>query len=429
MKRLLIVAILIAFATVPAAAQKKGRRGFVWDDRPTIVFGEDVNVAVTGRALVEWRWFDPDIGEDLFALRAARIGVKGDLTRHLDWEIEREIGVSDLEEEDDSRIEFGEWKDVFVRWRTFDAARVKAGRFKIPFGLEQNTGVSELDFAYRALGSRTIAPGRDTGVMVSGDLGRFGYEAGVFDDDGDNAVSSEIQFVQEGQDLENVGPSFAVRVTGDLFRALPFTGRLRSANVGIAYTNSDVPEGLNSLRGESFWGTEDFFERVYVKGRRQRLGAQFDWSPGPTSLRAEWMQSREQRNEQSNRNEDLSDFIANAWYVAGTWLVTGEDKDDNINARRPLLKGGPGAIELAVRYERLGFESASKQGTSFTNPRAEHLTPNSDSVVTLGVNWITSRWTRVIVNAIHEDFEDETRTPIPGTTSFWSGLVRLNIVF
>ena len=428
MKRPLIVAILIAVAAVPAAAQNKTKRGFVWDDRPTIVFGEDVNIAVTGRALVEWRWFDPDIGEDLFALRAGRIGLKGKLTRHFDWEVEREIGAGNVEE-DDSRIEFGDWKDVFVRWRTFDAARVKAGRFKIPFGLEQNTGVSELDFAYRALGSQVIAPGRDRGVMVSGQLGRVGYEAGVFDDDGDNAESSEIQFVQEGEDLENVGPSFAVRITGDLFRAIPGVGRLRSANVGIAYTTSDVPEGLNSLRGESFWGTEDFVERVYVKGRRQRLGAQFDWSPGPTSLRAEWMQSREQRKEQSNRDEDLSDFISNAWYVAGTWLVTGEDKDDNINARRPLLKGGPGAIELAARYERLGFESASTQGTSFTNPRAEYQTPNSDTVVTFGVNWITSRWTRVIVNAIHEDFEDETRTPIPGTTSFWSGLVRLNIVF
>ena len=428
MKRPLMIAIVIAFFAIPAAAQNKGKRGFVWDDRPTIVFGEDVNIAVTGRALVEWRWFDPDIGEDLFALRAARIGLKGDLTKHIDWEIEREIGAGNLEE-DQSRIEFGDWKDVFVRWRTFDAARVKAGRFKMPFGLEQNTGVSELDFAYRALGSRTIAPGRDTGVMVSGELGRLVYEAGVFDDDGDNAESSEIQFVQEGQDLENVGPSFAVRIAGDLFRAIPGSGRLRSANVGIAYTNSDVPEGLNSLRGESFWGTENFFERVYVKGRRQRLGAQFDWSPGPASIKAEWMQSREQRNEQSNRNEDLSDFMANAWYVAGTWFVTGEDKDDNVNPKRPLLKGGPGAIELAVRYERLGFESASKQGTSFTNPRAEFQTPNSDSVFTFGVNWITTRWTRVIVNAIHEDFEDANRTPIPGTTSFWSGLVRLNIVF
>jgi phosphate-selective porin len=426
MKRLLIVATLIAFAAAPAAAQDK--KGFVWNDRPSIVFGEDINVAVTGRALLEWRWFDPEIGEDLFALRAGRLGLKGDLTRHFDWEIEREIGAGKVEE-DDSRIEFGDWKDVYVRWRTFDAARVKIGRFKIPFGLEQNTGVSELDFAYRALGSRTIAPGRDTGVMVSGALGRFGYEAGVFDDDGDNAESSEIQFAQEGQDLEHVGPSFAVRVTGDLFRALGVSGRLRSANLGIAYTNSDVPEGLNSLRAETFWGTEDFFERVYVKGRRQRYGAQFDWTPGPTSLRAEWMQSREQRKEQSNRNQDLSDFIGSAWYVSGTWFVTGEDKDDNVNPKRPFFKGGPGAIELAVRYEQLGFESASKEGVSFTNPRSEHLTPNTDSVFTLGVNWITSKWTRVIVNAIHEDFDDANRTPIPGTSSFWSGLVRLNIVF
>jgi phosphate-selective porin len=426
MKRLLIVATLIAVAAAPAAAQDK--KGFVWNDRPSIVFGEDITVAVTGRALLEWRWFDPEIGEDLFALRAGRLGLKGDLTRHFDWEIEREIGAGKVEE-DDSRIEFGDWKDVYVRWRTFDAARVKIGRFKIPFGLEQNTGVSELDFAYRALGSRTIAPGRDTGVMVSGALGRFGYEAGVFDDDGDNAESSEIQFVQEGQDLEHVGPSFAVRVTGDLFRALGVSGRLRSANLGIAYTNSDVPEGLNSLRAETFWGTEDFFERVYVKGRRQRYGAQFDWTPGPTSLRAEWMQSREQRKEQSNRNQDLSDFIGSAWYVSGTWFVTGEDKDDNVNPKRPFFRGGPGAIELAVRYEQLGFESASKEGVSFTNPRSEHLTPNTDSVFTLGVNWITSQWTRVIVNAIHEDFEDANRTPLPGTASFWSGLVRLNIVF
>ncbi|MBY0497478.1 MAG: OprO/OprP family phosphate-selective porin [Cyanobacteria bacterium] len=428
MKRLLFVAILTAGAAVPAAAQNKGKRGFVWDDRPTIVFGEDVNIAVTGRALVEWRWFDTDLGENLFALRAGRLGLKGDLTKHFDWEVEREIGGGDLSN-DESRIEFGDWKDVYVRWRTFDAARVKAGRFKIPFGLEQNTGVSELDFAYRALGSRTIAPGRDTGVMISGELGRFGYEAGVFDDDGDNAESSEIQFVREGEDLKDVGPSFAVRVTGDLFRALPVPGRLRSANVGVAYTIADVPEGLNSLRGASFWGTEDFVERVYVKGRRQRYGAQFDWSPGPASLKAEWMQSREQRNGQSNRDEDLSDFIASAWYVAGTWFVTGEDKDDNVNARRPLWKGGPGAIELAVRYERLAFESASKQGTSFTNPRAQFLTPNSDTVVTAGVNWITSRWTRVILNAIHEDFADPARTPIVGTTSFWSGVVRLNVVF
>ena len=428
MKRLLIVAAVLALA-VPAAAQDK--KGLVWDDRPSIVFGEDINIDLKGRALMEWRRFDPEIGEDTFNLRTVRVGLAGELTRHFEWEIEREIEKIDEDEDDDidGKIQFGEWKDVYLQWRTFDAVRVIGGRFKMPFGLEQTTGVSDLDFAYRALGSTAIAPGRDNGVMADGELGRLTYEIGIFDDDGDNAESNEPQFVQEGEDLEGVGPAFAARITGDLLRAIPGTGRLQSANLGIAYTTSDVPEGLNSLRGESFWGTEDFFERVYVKGRRQRLGLQFDWSPGPTSLKAEWMQSREQRQQQSNRNADLSDYVGTGWYVAGTWFVTGEDKDNNVNPRRPLLEGGIGAIELAVRYEQLKFESTSQEGTPFTNPRAEYLLPNSDTVFTVGVNWMTSKWTRVLVNAIHEDFEDAARTPVPGTTSFWSGLVRLNIVF
>jgi phosphate-selective porin OprO/OprP len=422
MKRALIVVLLAAMAA-PASAQgsKKDQRGFVWDDRPTVVFGEDVNVELKGRALVEWRWFDPDIGEDLFHLRTARIGLKGKLTRHFDWEIEREIT------EQDDTVQFGEWKDVYLEWNTFDGASARGGRFKMPFGLEATTGVSELDFAYRTLGSSEIAPSRDRGVMLFGDLGHFGYEAGVFDGDGDNAESNEPQFVAEGEDLNNVGPSIAARVTGDLLRVLP-VGDLRSANFGLAYTNSDVPEGLNSLRGESVWGSH-FFDRVYVKGRRQRIGAQFEWTPGPASLKAEWMQAREQRIEQSNRDQDLSDFIAEAWYVAGTWFVTGEKKDGNIKVKRPLLNGGIGAIELAARVERLGFRSAGTSGPAFTNPRNDHQVPNSDTVFTVGVNWITSTWTRVIVNAIHEDFADESRTPLPGTTAFWSTVVRLNIVF
>ena len=429
MKRVLILTSLLVMIAVPAAAQKKkDRRGFVWDDRPTIVFGKDINLEIKGRTLFEWRKFDPDIGEDIFHLRTARVGMKGKLTKHFDWEIEREIT-----EDKNKKVIFGDWKDVNIEWNTFDAIRIRGGRFKVPFGMEQTTGISDLDFAYRALGSTQLAPGRDRGMMASGEWARIKYEAGIFDDDGDNAESNEPQFVAEGADVNNVGPSVAFRVIADALRPLP-VGKLRSANIGIAYTNSDVPEGLNSLRGESVWGGH-FFERVYVKGRRQRYGAQFDWSPGPASLKAEWMQSREDRKEQSNRDQDLSTFIADAWYVAGTWFITGEDKDNNIKVKSPLLEGGPGAIELAARIERLGFRSAATTGLAFTNPRNDHQVPNSDTVFTAGVNWTTSKWTRVIVNAIHENFEDPSRTPLTKgdpqarTTSFWSGLVRLNIVF
>ena len=427
MKRPLIVAILIAFA-VPAAAQDK--RGFVWNDRPSIVFGEDLNIELRGRVQSDWRRYDPEVDEETFNLRTLRFGLRGDLTKHFDWEIEREVAKFADSEGAVETWQFGDWKDVYVNWSTFDALRIKAGRFKMPFGLEQTTSVSDLDFAYRSLGSVKIAPGRDTGVMAYGELlsGSLLYEAGVFDDDGDNGELEAERFIAEGEDLADIGPSIAARVVGEPFRRLPVPERLKGAELGIAYTSSSLPEGLNSLQGEEVWGY-NFFEKVYVNGRRQRIGLQFDWSPGPTALRGEWMQSREQRIGQSNRNADLSDFIGTAWYTSATWLVTGEDKDSDVQPRRPLFRGGFGAVEIGVRYDELTFESAGKTGPDFTNPRSEHLTPNTDRTITFGVNWLANRWVKVVANALRQSFEDETRTPVSGNTSFWAGLLRLQVAF
>jgi len=96
MKRTWVMAVfLVAAVALPAMAQgkkKEVKRGFVWDDRPTFVFGKNIDVELKGRALLEWRGFDPDIGEDTFHLRTARLGLKGKLTKHFDWEVEREIG-------------------------------------------------------------------------------------------------------------------------------------------------------------------------------------------------------------------------------------------------------------------------------------------------------------------------------------------------
>ncbi len=431
MKRHLVLpAIVLAGLAFSRPAHAQDRRGLVWDNRPSIVFGEDINIDLRGRVQFDWRRFDPEVDEDEFDVRTLRVGLKGDLTRHFDWEIEREIDEVLEEGEVEPTWQFGQWKDVFINWTTFDAFSVKGGRFKMPFGLEQNTGVSDLDFAYRTLGSTKIAPGRDRGVMVYGELlsGSLVYEAGVFDDDGDNGELEEEQFTVEGQDIEDIGPSVAVRVVGELFRRLPVHDRLKGAEFGIAYTRSSVPEGLNSLRGEDVWGF-DFFEPVYVNGHRQRLGLQFDWSPGPTGFKAEWMRSREQRLGQSNRNEDLSDFIGTAWYTSATWIVTGEDKDSDVQPNDPLFGGGIGVVELGVRYDQLTFESVSKSDLDFTNPRSDHLTPNTDSTLTFGVNWVPVRWVKVVANGIRQTYEDVNRAPIVGTAGYWAGLLRLQVAF
>lgn len=421
MRKLLLIALFLAAGATSAAAQQKDKdkRGLVWDDRPTIIFGDHLTIGIRGRLQLDWRRFDSEVDEDTFDFRTARIGIQGDLTKHFSYEIEREI---------DREAQFGDWKDVYLAWKTYDAFRLKGGRFKMPFGLEQNTGPTETDFAYRSLISTAIAPGRDRGAMAYGVLGRVGYEVGVFDDDGANATLEEERFAVAGEDLKGVGPSFAGRITGDLFRLLPMPDKLKNANFGVAYTNAYVPEGLNSLKGESVFGA-DFFKRVYVKGRRQRMGAQFDWTPGPTGLKAEWMQAREERLGQSNRNQDLSDFLSTGWYVSGTWFITGEDKDDSINPRQPLFGGGIGAIELGVRYDELEMSSASTEGVAFTNPRADYQVPNSDRTWTFGVSWMPIRWVRVVTNAIHETFDDVSRAPNSGVASYWTGLMRLQVVF
>ena len=115
--------------------------------------------------------------------------------------------------------------------------------------------------------------------------------------------------------------------------------------------------------------------------------------------------------------------------TSATWIATGEDKDSNVRPNHPLFRGGIGVVELGVRYDRLTFESSSKEGAGFTNPRADHLTPNTDSMLTFGVNWIPIRWVKVVANGIRQQFTDVERVPVAGTTDYWSGLIRLQVVF
>jgi len=419
---ILLVIVLGLSGAASAQEKNKDKRGLVWDNRPSIVFGKDIHLDLRMKLQTDWRTFDPDVPETLYDFRSLRFGLKGEVTKHFAYEFERELNQD---------FGFEDWKDVYVDWHTFDPFSIQGGRFKMPFGAEQLTGPTDTDFAYRSLASSIIAPARDKGGMVYGRFFGRGltYQAGVFDGDGDNGELQEKQFVLEGQDVPKIGPSFAGRVTATVLRALPVPDRLKSLRLGVAYTNAELPEGLNSLRGESVLGTAVYFEPVYVKGRRQRIGTELEWTPGNFGIKAEWMQAREDRLGQSNRNADLSDFLSTGWYVGGTWVVTGESKGDSITPSKPLFKGGIGAIEVGARYDQLGFRSATSEGTAFTNPRSDHLVPNTDQVWTIGVNYFPNRWVRLVGNAIHENFEDPNRSITPGTAGFWALLFRFQLVF
>ncbi len=117
------------------------------------------------------------------------------------------------------------------------------------------------------------------------------------------------------------------------------------------------------------------------------------------------------------------------WYVSGSWLVTGEQKDGTV-PKHPLFQGGFGAVEVMARMERMLFGSSESSGQpASTSPRGENLARNHDDVVTLGLAWHLNRWVKLQGNAIHESFLDAARAPIAGTATYWSYVTRLQFAF
>jgi phosphate-selective porin OprO and OprP len=409
-----------AAPVVLAAAAPRGDVKAQVFPTPRVRIGKAFSIELIAKLQVDVSRFDPVVDDDDEDLdwRRRRLGVKGELFNRLEFEVEREFG-----DDDDP------WRDVFVNFKAADTFALKAGHFRVPFSLDGLTGSTGHDFVNRSLGGSLIAPGRDRGLMVHGRTdGRvFTYALGVFDSD--DAVDEVSAFFDDEKGAASQGRTVGGRLTAQPFDRLDRLPRgLRNLEFGGNATWSSVPEGLNGFEGRSVY-RYTFFEPVYVKGDRVRAGVDAVFRAGPTSVKAEWMRMWDDRRAQGLGDADLPKAVARAWYVAGTWLVTGETKDDGVRPTRPFLQGGLGALEAAVRIERLSVGSVSSGGEpAFANPRAANLLGNHDDVVTLGLTWYLNRWFRLQGNAIHESFDDAERAPIFGRATYWSYVGRLQFV-
>ena len=406
-----------------------GGRGFTfsWKQHPSIRYGDVFRLDFEGKMQEDGHSaYGPVKGLSTWEFHRNRFGIKGYLTKHIEYEVEHEFTESELTEKD---IEAGitpksRWKDVNVNLTYVKNAQVQIGKFKVPFGLDQLTGVTHNDFIYRSLGANYLAPGRDVGAMVHGSFLKHGftYSTGVFTHDGDNSRSKKLQ----GGDT-----TFATRVTGTPFRTLSDSS-LGRIEVGSAFAISALSDDSfrpNGLRGRTVMTQNDFYESVYVKGHRRRWEADMDWVSGPLGARAEYTWVSDDRLQQGIGDQDLPDARARSWYVSGTWVLTGEDKKRPLKAAQPLVQGGIGAIELALRYERMWFDSTpAGQDTPLRNPRADTIYPSGDRALTLGVSWTLNRFTKIQVNGIREHVEDPQRNPVPNTDAFWSRVIRLQFV-
>jgi phosphate-selective porin OprO/OprP len=386
----------------------------VMEDRPSLRIGDFLRMDLRARIQADFQRLSPqfETEEGEFDLNRIRFGVEGEFLNYFEYEIDHEF-----------RAAFGgretkhPWRDAYINFSYLDDFQLKAGQFKIPFSVEQLTGVANLDFVNRSRIADDLAPARDVGLVLHG---RFfnrgvGYEAGIFRNDGENSESNTDRRGDR---------TMVLRVTGTPLRLISLPGDWDEVEVGAALVSTEVPEGLSGLRGRTLAG-EVYFPHVFVQGRRLRAGAEASWRPGPFSVQSEFVYVREKRDGQSVRADDLPEKISRGWYLSGTWAITGESKENGIEPRRSFPSQGFGALELAGRYEKVSFGSRDGSGLAYRSPRAENLLGNSDRVITLGVNWYLNRYTKVQINGIRETIEGIERTPIQGRERFWMGVVRL----
>ena len=336
-----------------------------------------------------------------------RIGIDGEILNLFDYQVEREIG--------DDR---DPWRDVYVNYKQYSFAEVQVGKFKMPFSLDENTSATNLDFVYRSRIADLLAPGRDRGAMVHGRVLRRGvlrYELGAFREDGSNARTFDTDRVHGERTL-------AGRVLVQPFRS---TKSLASdLAIGVAFTTSDIPDGFSDLRGRTELDAPFYRPTFLVNGQRRRIGFEARWRPGPFSIKSEYIRLTDERLGQSVDDTDLPPFVAAGWYVSGTWALDRREEGRGLEApRRPIFQGGFGAIELAVRVERIRFGSVDDPLASDA-PRAEVILGNSDRVYTMGVNWYANRWIKIQANLVRNTIAFPDQGPLPSQTGFWSRLIR-----
>jgi phosphate-selective porin OprO and OprP len=382
---------------------------FTFKDHPALEIGE-FTLAFKARLSGDVNSSEAPLEEDAQGVDLARrrIGFEASFGNYVESQVEFELADSE-----------DPWRDVFVNYRQFDFAQFQYGKFKLPFGLDENTSSTNLDFAYRSLMSSQLAPGRDIGWMVHGRVldKIVRYEFGKFEHDGDNARSRNLERVRgdattawriSAQPARNVKSPYA-----DLY-------------VAVSGVNTEVPLGFPGVQGDSVLGSQIWEADLWVQGARKRSGFEFRWRPGPASVKFETIKMTTERLGQSVEDTDLSLLEAKGWYVSGTYAITGEKKADGLeNPKRPLFRGGFGAVEAAFRVEKITYGTQSPfTDPPSTSPRADNYVTQSNKVVTFGVNWYANRWVKVQFNFIKETLSDPILGPLPASPAFNSRVLR-----
>ena len=313
-----------------------------------------VEFTPSGRLHLDYAQHDSDLAQfdDRFLVRRALLGL--DVKFSDDWSAKFAYDFA----------RGGALKEAYLRYNGWKPAELTIGQIKVPFGLEQLTSANDNSFIEKSLPSSAFTLSRRKGIGLDNHGKRHSVAAVVFGSSigGNEGNGAAARFtytpIKQGATLLHLGVSA--------------TTERPAGSVSFSARPESLPTDLRLLRT----GNISDVHRI------DQLGVEAAWVNGPVSMQAERMNSR------LSRNLGKPDVDLQGWYVAGSWLLTGESR----GYRNGVFKGVTpsnerGAWELTARYSRLSLDDGAIRGGTENN-------------LTLGVNWYFREHLRIMANYI-----------------------------
>jgi len=336
---------------------------------------------------------DPHV--DQFVFRSIRPELSGTLFEHYDFRLLPDFAGAKLVVQ-----------EAYADVRYSTAFKIRFGKFKVPFGLERLQAEVATTFTERGLPTQ-IAPNRDLGVQVFGELarGRVEYQLGVF-----NGVADG----QSGDGDVSDDKELAARV---FVKPFATGGPLKGLGLGGAVTYGDKLGTVASPDVASFktQGQNTFFaykvgttvmDTAIADGPHWRATAQGHYYAGPFGVLAEWVRSRQKVALAGTHQRVTID----AWQATAQWVVTGDDASyKSVAPRHPFdpAKGQWGAFDLAARLGELRLPAAEVYPIGLADPtKSAHQAWSFGA----GTDWFPNRNVRVILDFEHTWYDRGSKT-------------------
>ena len=303
--------------------------------------------------------------------RRTRINVKG--TSGKNWGYKMTVDI----DEGDAEIDTG-----YLEYKGFDLGKVRIGRFKAPFGLEELTSSKWISTIERspATDFNFLAGKPSFQVAVHGHTGRMFWQAALIDEDQED---------DDGADAY----SMAGRIGGSFGR-----DKNNFVHLAAAYATRDFGNEGTNLRFRSRMGVHTISNRpVDVKDigvdDADQLGLEAAFVSGPFSLQGEYRTADFDKND----SDDGSDVEVQSYYLQASYILTGESrsyksKSGKFDKVKP--KGNRGAWELVAKYEdgELDIDSMEDEVEW--------------ELTTLGLNWYATKNVKFMLNYLDGDIEN-----------------------